>query len=422
MKPIENKVLVLGGKPIGSVEITKRLKERGAYTVVTDFLPSDLSFAKKIADESWMDSTADIDGLSRKISEHSITGITTGVHEFNINRMLDLCKKLSLPCYCSRETWKYCDNKADFKALCRQNGIPVATTHTLDEVIRSSGDEFPLIVKPVDGSGSRGFHICNNISELSEYYDKAKDFSPSGTVLIEDYIPYNAVIIHYTMINGQCIYSGMSDKVSVRFKNTGASVMGIQTFPSKGETAYLETLDGAVRKMFENAGFQEGPIWIEAFYDGNDRFIFNEMGYRFGGSLTYYPVKYFTGIDQLDLLLDNALNISHETFEIPNKPVVSKNYCILPIHIKAGVISQIIESEALHNNPDIYAMVPVHFRGDEIKEWGSAQQVYAYIHILYNENRDLKDSVQFLFDNLKVLDETGENMIYSLFDINTLQI
>lgn len=67
MKSIENKVLILGGKPIGSFEITQRLKERGAYTVVTDFLSSELSFAKKIADESWMDSTADIEVLAQKI-------------------------------------------------------------------------------------------------------------------------------------------------------------------------------------------------------------------------------------------------------------------------------------------------------------------------------------------------------------------
>lgn len=77
MKSIENKVLILGGKPIGSFEITQRLKERGAYTVVTDFLSSELSFAKKIADESWMDSTADIEVLAQKISEHKITFVAT---------------------------------------------------------------------------------------------------------------------------------------------------------------------------------------------------------------------------------------------------------------------------------------------------------------------------------------------------------
>lgn len=422
MTQTQPKVLILGGKPIGSVEITQRLKERGAYTIVTDFLEPSESFAKQIADEAWMESTANVDKLAELIKRNNITGITTGVHEFNINRMLDLSEKLSIPCFCTRDTWKYCDNKSDFKALCRENDIPIANTHSLREVSESNRDLFPLIVKPVDSSSSKGFHICNNIDELQEYYAKAKGISPSGTVLIEDYIPYDTVIIHYTMVNGKCIYSGISDKISVRFKNTGASVMGIQTFPSKGEKEYLADIDKKAQQMFENADFKEGPIWVEAFYDGKDKFIFNEMGYRFGGSLTYYPVKYFSGINQLDLMLDCSLGISHKDFKIPAKPEVDKKYCILPIHIKPGKITETIGMDTVLNNPDIHTFVPVHFEGEEIKDWGSAQQVYAYIHILYKDKQDLRNSVEFIFDNLKVLDENGENMIYTQIDINTLNI
>ena len=42
------KLLVLGGKPIGSVEIVRRAKELGYYTIVADYLPIEESHAKKI--------------------------------------------------------------------------------------------------------------------------------------------------------------------------------------------------------------------------------------------------------------------------------------------------------------------------------------------------------------------------------------
>ncbi|MDE6553320.1 MAG: ATP-grasp domain-containing protein [Muribaculaceae bacterium] len=309
----ENKVLVLGGKPIGSVELVNRLHKHGAYVIVTDYLPKAESPAKKIADETWDISTGDIQKLVYKIKGSGITAIMTAVHEFNINRMLDLCEILSFPSYCNKDTWKYCDNKALFKELCLKNKIPVARTYDIEDVYNSAFFQYPVIVKPVDGSGSRGFHICNDLKDLEVFYKKAAEHSPSNTVLIEKYIPYDAVIIHYTMIGGKCIYSGISDKISVKFKSSGASVMGIQTFPSKGEAAYLANLNEKVINMFENAGFSNGPIWIEAFFDGKSDFIFNEMGYRFGGSLTYYPVKYFTGIDQLDLMIGNALNKQMES-------------------------------------------------------------------------------------------------------------
>ena len=292
------KILILGGRPIGSVELVLKAKDLGLYTIVTDYLSKDMSPAKFIADESWNISTSDVSTLVRKCNENNVSYITTGVHEFNINRLIDITELLSTTCYCSRSTWKYCDNKIEFKKLCKSHNISIAQTYTLNDKII-----YPVITKPVDGSGSRGFHICNNYIELEKAYKDSIKYSPSKEVLIEEYIPHNTVIIHYTMINGKCYYSGMSDKISVTFKNTGSSVMGIQTFPSKGEEKYLNTLDEQVRIMFEQSGFINGPIWIEAFYDGDSLFIFNEMGYRFGGSLTYYPVKYFYGLDQLDLFI-----------------------------------------------------------------------------------------------------------------------
>lgn len=336
------KLLVLGGKPIGSVELVKRAKELGAYVIVADYLPMEQSPAKRIADECWDVSTAEVDKLVDLCKKHCVDGISAGVHEFNINRMLDLCEKLNLPCYCKRNTWVYCDDKVEFKKLCISNNIPVAHKY---EINSNSSEQqlellpYPVIVKPVDGSGSRGFHICNDANELKVKYADAESFSPTQRVIVEDYMPYDAVIIHYTMHNGKCYFSGMSDKISRKFASTGSSVMGFQSLPSKGLNIYLKSIDESARSMFEKAGFTDGPVWIEAFYDGLENFYFNEMGYRFGGSLTNYPVKYFYGIEQLDLMISSALSGNVPFIERENHN--AKQYCILPIHIKAGIIQSI---------------------------------------------------------------------------------
>jgi len=387
----------------------------GLYTIVADYLPVDESPAKAIADEAWDVSTAEIETLTRKCREEGVTAITTGVHEFNINRMLELTKALNLPCYCKPDTWIYCDDKVRFKHLCASHGLPVARKYEVENIDK---DAYPIITKPVDGSGSRGFHVCHNSAELSVAYEDAKSCSPTGRVLIEDYIPYDAVIIHYTMVDGKCYYSGMSDKVSVRFANTGSSVMGIQTFPSKGEKVYLETLDEKVRNMFEDAGFTEGPIWIESFYDRKDKFVFNEMGYRFGGSLTYFPVKYFYGLDQLDLFIKSALG---ET----QKPILkrtddTRKYCILPIHIHAGTIKAVDGLQEARKIPGYYAFAPVHFVGDKIEDWGSARQVFGYLHVLYENVEGLKQTIHKVLNVMSAKDVEGNNMLYTLFDIDSL--
>ena len=413
------KMLVLGGKPIGSVELVKRAKELGAYVIVTDYLPIEQSPAKRIADECWDISTAEVNKLTDLCKVHHVDGISAGVHEFNINRMLDLCENLNFPCYCKRDTWVYCDDKVEFKKLCISNKIPVARKYDINS--QSSEQQidtlpYPVIVKPVDGSGSRGFHICNNAEELKAKYLDAECFSPTKRVIVEDYMPYDAVIIHYTMHNGKCYFSGMSDKISRKFASTGSSVMGFQSLPSKGLNSYLKRLDESTRRMFENAGFTDGPIWIEAFYDGTDKFFFNEIGYRFGGSLTNYPVKYFYGIDQLDLMISSALSgNSPFTQTINENP---RNYCILPIHTKAGNIQHIVGENDIKSMNYIYAYVPVHFEGDEIHDWGSAQQVFCYIHVLYDTYKDLKNTLNDVMKTIKAIDLNGNNLLFTLFDFN----
>lgn len=415
------KLLILGGKPIGSVELVSRAQELGAYVIVADYLPLEESPAKQIANETWEISTAEIDQLIALCKHHSVSGVLTAVHEFNINRMIDLCERMNYPCYCSRDTWKYCDNKLEFKALCVANDLPIAQKYEirLENKETYQHIEYPVIVKPVDGSGSRGFRICNSPEEVEEGYLNALRFSPNKNVVVEDYIPYDAVIIHYTMVNGKCIYSGISDKYSAQFSSTGASVMGLQLFPSKGESVYLETLNAKAISMLEAAGFQNGPIWIEAFYNGSDKFIFNEMGYRFGGSLTYYPIKYLQEINQLDLLLDVALGYNVDL--VPNATYTpASNYCIIPVHINPGTIKTVEGINKVAAMPEVYAYVPVHFEGDTIENWGSAQQVFCYLHFLFKERHLLKKSIKKALEYLQAKDNNGNNLLYTLFNIETI--
>ena len=418
---MKKKILILGGKPIGSVELTERCKQRELYTIVTDYLPLESSPAKQIADEVWGISTSDVNVLADKCKEKSVDGIMTAVHEFNINRMIDLCELLGLPCYCNRNTWKYCGNKLEFKKMCVAAGIDVARKYNIETAIQHLNTTSDLVVvKPVDGSGSRGFSICKTARELALSIENAKQFSRSKRVIIEDYIPFDAVIIHYTMHRGRCFFSGITDKYSVRFPSTGASVMGLQLMPSRGMSQYLKTVDSKARQMFESAGFTDGPIWIEAFYDGDERFIFNEMGYRLGGSMTNYPVQYYYQIDQMDLMIDVAMGDIKDEIEAIHINS-NKQYCILPIHIHPGKIVSIEGLDKLKKDADINAIAQVHYVGDEIEEWGSAQQVFCYVHILFENSSELITKIKELMNTLQIKDENNQNMLYTLYDINSIK-
>ena len=68
-------------------------------------------------------------------------------------------------------------------------------------------------------------------------------------------------------------------------------------FESPSTSEFRQRFDEKLQKMFSSIGIKEGTIWIEAFYDGKD-YYFNEACYRYGGSVSIYPIDYLYGINQ----------------------------------------------------------------------------------------------------------------------------
>lgn len=137
--------------------------------------------------------------------------------------------------------------------------------------------------------------------------------------------------------------------------------------------------------------------------------------------MTNYPVEYFTGIDQLQLIVDAALNRAYQgTFDGYNSE--KDQYCILPIHVKPGKMAKIVGKEKLEAQPFIQAIVPVHHVGDEIQDWGTAQQVCFYVHFTYKNQENFFENLKKLKEELHVLDSEGNEQLFYLMDTSTLKI
>lgn len=411
------KLLVLGGKPIGSCEIVRRAREIGIYTIVTDYLPKEQSAAKQLADEAWDISTADVELLAKKIKDEKIDGVYTGVHEFNIARMIEICEKLDLPCFCTMEQWERLVNKRRFKELCRSYGIPVTKEYRIVSTDDPQIEQirYPVIIKPADGSGSRGFSICGTPDELRKAYAHAVDFSESGEVLVERKMQFeNSAIINYTILNGAVVFSGISDKHSKKVFESGAPIMSVQFYPSLYQKQYLESLDQKAKAMFRGMGLRNGVLWIEAFCE-NGSFTFNEIGYRFGGSLTYLPIEHIYGIDQLSAQIEFAVTGKYLATKAFPSMDYAKTYTIFPVHVRPGKITAIEGLDTIKSDPRFLSFVPVHFIGDNIQNWGSAQQVFAYLHYETETRHESEQFADWILQTLRVTDLDGQNMLFNLF-------
>ena len=408
-----HKLLLLGGKPIGSCEIVKVAQEKGHYVIVADYLSPEESPAKQIADECWEMSTDDIAALKEKALAAGVDGVLAGVHEFNLQKMAILASELALPCYCTEQQQLFCEDKSAFKEFCHVHGLNVAREYIKDDEALQDASLYPLAVKPRDGSGSFGFSKCENPLELKAAIEHAEAYSVCGEALIEEFIDSSAMIAQYTAHNGSIFFCGLTDKHSMPISEDGAPVMALQVAPSIHTEEYLNKVDPFMKRTLQALGVNEGPVWIELFYQ-NGRFVVNEIGYRFGGSLTYYAVKEFCGIDQLDMLVDYSMGQAVD-FDYTGVTFCG-SYAIWPFHLRSGRITVIDGLEWLSSQNEFVSFVQVHHEGEEIEDWGTAKQVFGYLHLKGDDLIQLLSFMKEVQQRLKVKDSVGSDMLYSLFD------
>lgn len=375
-----------------------------------------------IADECYTIDILNQDVMTSFIKEKNIDGVYMGGAENVIYSACQYIKSSGLPCYCTKEQWEYLQNKANFKSLCESSGLPVVPQYIIDanNIIASvPQDAFPVITKPSDGCGSNGFSVCKNSEELVEGYKKAAADSPTQSVICEKFVKNEGVVVFYTFSKGEVIFSGLEDKSPVRFEKQGSYVGGLFTFPSKLTSEFRSRFDAGVERMFKTIGVNEGSAWIEVFHDG-DNFYFNEVGFRYGGSISIYPVDYFTGINQVAADIYYAL--TGESQPYGHKSLVDSNikrglnYAVYPVYAGEGVISSIEGLDKLGDNIVFSTITkPI---GCKIEDCGSFNQNVAIVQFVYKNEAELKSTIERIHDNLQVIDEMGNNMIIRMLTFN----
>ncbi len=422
MNSLKNKRILFLGASTYFQEAAEYAKEQGAYVIAVDRRPKEECIVKQIADEEFMMNTTDVNSIINLISEKKIEGIYPGASEVNIPVSIELAEEMNLPRYCTRRQWEIGTNKGKFKEVCRKYNVPVTPVFEVADLGDTEGIlslKYPVVTKPVDSNGSNGITICETEDEFRKGFIKAKEASTCGDILIENKMNVeNSMIAHYTAQNGEIIFSGLTDKESYKILEDCAPVMSLQYIQSIYKEKFKKDVNQNIISMLKGLGIQYGPIWIEIFYD-NGIFIANEIGYRYGGSMTYYPVDYFFGFNQMHLIL-HYLGTGEPLYdefakieEIESR--LEDTYCILPIQINPGKITEISGLDELLQQPFVYGFIQSHIRGDLIELTGTTHQVFGYIHLIAESRETIQEKIKYVKNNLQVIDENGENMVNILY-------
>ena len=299
------RILILAGSAF-QVPLIERAKRDGHYVITCDYLPENPGH--KISDEYHNVSTTDKEGVLRLARERQIDAVTTISSDPAVPTVAHVADALGLPGP-TIDSVAFLTQKDLFRALLHSTGLNVpksyvVTSDTVPGELRQS--EASYVVKPVDSSGSKGITFCAAGGvDMRAAIRLALEYSRSGRCIIEQYIDGPQLHGDGYVENGELIYSYLGDHVF--YTRTNNFIPVSTRWPSSASPRVLEEIKRQVSSIVKAAGYNRGPVNIEARVARDERVFIIEVGPRNGGNFVPIIQHTLTGFDFLDRILADSL-------------------------------------------------------------------------------------------------------------------
>lgn len=413
----KKKVLIMGANP-ETVSLIKKAREMGLYTIVTDNNPK--AFAKKYADKSYDIDATDVEALVALAQNENVSGILVGVAEAILPAYCEVCTRLGMPCYSTKEKFQIMLRKDYFKEKCREHNVPTIREYSVDEKEKIA---YPVIVKPVDSCSSKGIRVCHNEDELLRAIEYALQFSNSKKYIIEEYMVGDEVISYYVMQDGNPIFVGMCDRYTYKGKENLVQLPTSYIFPSRHIDSYIEHTDTAVKEMINGLGLKNGSIFFQCFVDKQGVVRIYEPGYRLNGAQEHLIVSKVSGIDAKEMYINLALTgkVAKENLSKKSNPKPKEICCKLSPLVKTGKIKKIEGLEEISKLPNVVSVNPSYNSGDIVTGEGTLKQIISRFFIVAKNKAELISTIEEIYMLLTVTDEDGNDMLIGKFDTSIVE-
>ncbi|NOR44817.1 MAG: ATP-grasp domain-containing protein [Candidatus Delongbacteria bacterium] len=331
------KKLVIIGASYLQLPLVKKAKELNIETHV--FAWEDGAVARYTADYFYPISIVDKEVIlikCREIKPNGITSIASDLAMLTVNYIAKELNLIGNSLICSENA----RNKYTMRKRFVENGIKCPKFIKVRENHNANieGMQFPLIVKPMDSSGSRGINKVDSIEEIDEAINNAVHYSLSREVIIEEFIKGEEVSVEIISYAGKHYYLTITDK------ETTGSPYFVETShhqPSK----FIQNLEKSIKDLTFRGLFalqiENGASHTEIKITPNGELYIIEIGARMGGDLIGSDlVQLSTGYDFVKGVVKIALGEFEKPQKYKNK--FSGVYFICPK--KKGIIQKIIDT------------------------------------------------------------------------------
>lgn len=327
---MQKKLLLLGGA-FQQIPSILKSKELGFYTITCDYLPENPGH--KFADEYHNVSTTDKEAVLALARRLKIDGIVCYASDPSAPTAAYVAEKMGLSGN-PYDSVYLLTQKDLFRKFLAEHGFNTPRAggyNTLKEAESEINQfKFPVMVKPVDSSGSKGVVKIFSKEELSAAVEEALQYSRQKRFVIEEFIVKKGYQVSGDgfSVDGKLVFTSYGNEL-YSGKGTREYVALGEFWPTLLTPEQKDKVDKAIQDLITALGMKTSAYNIEVILDKDDNVYVLELGPRNGGSYIPQLIQYATGVDMVEYTIKAAGGLDCSDLKMAETKGFWSNYMIL---------------------------------------------------------------------------------------------
>lgn len=395
----QKKILLLGGsaQQVVAIETAKRL---GYRTVLCDYLPDNPG--QYHADTFYLLSTTDKAAILEVAQKEQIHGIVAYASDPAAPTAAYVAEKMGLAGNPAEAVETLC-NKDRFRTFLTENGFhsPRSGGYGTAEAALEDISRFrlPVIIKPVDSSGSKGVTVLQDWAGVKEAVEFAFSFSRGKRIIIEEFIekkhPY-LIGGDIFVLDGKVVLWGLLN--CHRDESVNKLVPVGKSYPLLLDDTDLQSVKDTLQAMVTKLGIRCGAMNVELIVDAAGSVWPIDVGPRNGGNMIPELLGYIFGVDVVEMTIRAAMGEAVSLDTITDVPF----YATHNLHSdKNGIFSDILFSDTI--TPYIIRKNIYKKPGDTVEYFDNAAKALGILFLKFPDRQTMADILKHINSHIQVI-------------------
>ncbi|WP_449355156.1 ATP-grasp domain-containing protein [Virgibacillus natechei] len=400
MKELTNnkKILVIGaGKQ--QYKTIKLVKQLGYYCLCVDGDPGAPGF--EIADEFMNIDVLDIDACFSYAKAKEINGVITTSATITLPAVAKIAKEMNLigidPSVVNVLKSKYEIKKTLFMGGLNNPGFftDISTPDLLERAKEQI--QYPSIIKPSDGSGSKGISVVNRISELVPAVDYAMESSRINNIYIEPFVDGAEYGVECFVFKGEITIYGVIKQTFKR--NPDGKIEYGHCIPTGLSNDVENSIKKEATKAIKCLGINHGSVNMDLILTKENVPYIIDIGARIGlNQIAERLVPLATGVD----LLANTIKASVND-EASFKPMYLNPVASRLLILKPGIVKCIGDYRSLIDGKNVLDIILNIKPGDNIRPYKIKSDTCGWIITTSNSVEEAEQLANTIRDKIERL-------------------